>query len=85
MTAQLIVLLRYILTMLFAALGGFLTARGVLTEGQAATLMDPEFIGAAASFTAAVFVYLYYLLFSDASRALAAWTEWTEAMREPRE
>lgn len=66
MTTQLIVVLRHVLTAAFAALGGALMTRGILTEDQAAALTDPEFIAAAAAFSAA---------------ALTAWFEWRSARR----
>lgn len=80
MLAQLTVLLRYILAIGFGALGGALTMRGIITEGQAGLLVSDPFIEAAASFAASAFVYLFYLLFSDASKALSAWTEIRDAV-----
>ena len=80
MLAQLKVLFRYLLVILFSAAGGALVARGVLTEAQAGVLLADPFIEAAASFAASGAVYLFYLLFSDASKALAAWSEFVEAV-----
>jgi hypothetical protein len=75
MKAQLIVLLRYALVTIFAALGGALVAKGIITEDQAGLLTSDAFIEAAASFAAAGLIYLYYLIFSDASKALVAWID----------
>lgn len=75
MLAHLKVLLRYVLTIAFSALGGALVTRGWLTEGQAGLLLSDPLLEAAASFGAAVSVYIFGAFFSEAAKAYAAWED----------